>query len=129
MTSNLTDEAKLAVAGRYATASRSNDAELFRSLCTPECTTWHNFDGLEVSTDQTVRTIAWLHSAVAGLAWTDIALNPTPTGFVSQTIITGTGPGGPLQVHSCVIVTLNDAGLIVRAEEYLDTAQTAVLRG
>ena len=43
--------------------------------------------------------------------------------------MTGTGPGGPLEVHSCVIVTLNEAGLIVRAEEYLDTAQTAALRG
>ncbi len=129
MSVNLSNEAKLAVAARYATASRSNDAELFRSLCAPESVTWHNFDGLEVTTDQTVRTIAWLHSAIADLSWTDVALYPTPTGFVSQTIMTGTVPGGPLEVHSCVIVILNDAGLIVRAEEYLDTAQTAVLRG
>lgn len=125
----MSDEAKLAVAARYATASRSNDAELFRSLCSPESVTWHNFDGLEVTTGQTVRTIAWLHSAVANLSWTDVALYPTPTGFVSQTIMTGSAPGGPLSVHSCVIVTLNEAGLIMRAEEYLDTAQTAALRG
>lgn len=129
MSVNLSDEAKLAVAARYAKASRSNDAELFRSLCAPECTTWHHFDLLEVSTGHTVRTIAWLHSAVTNLSWTDVALYPIPTGFVSQTVMTGTAPGGPLSVHSCVIVTLNDAGLIVRAEEYLDTAQTAALRG
>ena len=72
MSENLSDEAKLAVA-RYATASRTNDAELFRSLCAPESVTWHNFDGLEVSTGHTVRTIAWLHSAVADLSWTDVA--------------------------------------------------------
>jgi hypothetical protein len=129
MSVNLSDEAKLGVAARYATASRSNDAELFRSLCAPEATTWHNFDGLEVTTGQTVRTIAWLHGAISNLLWNDVALYPTPTGFVSQTVMTGSAPGGPLLVHSCVIVTLNDAGLIVRAEEYLDTAQTAVLRG
>jgi ketosteroid isomerase-like protein len=129
MSMNLSDEAKLAIAARYAIASRTNDAELFRSLNAPESVTWHNFDGLEVSTEQTVRTIAWLHSAVANLVWTDVALLPTPNGFVSQTIMTGNAPGGPLSMHSCVVVTLNDVGLIVRAEEYLDTAQSAALRG
>ena len=91
--------------------------------------TWHNFDEIEVPTEKSVRTVAWLHKTVKDLTWTDVALSPTPTGFVSQTIITGTAPKGELRILSCVLVTLNDEGLITRVEEYLDPAQTAVLSG
>lgn len=126
---DLTDDEKLAIATRFAHASRSNDADAYRALCAPDAVTWHNFDEAEVGTEQTVKTVAWLHRAVAGLAWQDVALLPTTTGFVSQTIMTGTAPGGELRVHSCVIVTMNNDGLVTRVEEYLDTAQTAALRG
>lgn len=129
MTQQLTDDAKLAIAKRFAAASRSNDADAYRALCAPGAVTWHNFDDAEVDTEQTVRTVAWLHRTVAGLIWHDVALAPTPTGFVSQTIMTGAAPGGELRVHSCVVVTLDGDGRVVRVEEYLDPAQTAVLRG
>lgn len=129
MTLALSDDDKLAIARRFAAASRENDAEAYAALCTASSVTWHNFDGLEVPTDTTVRTVAWLHRTVPDLAWTDVALHPTPTGFVSQTVMTGTAPGGALNVHSCVVVTLDDDGLVARVEEYLDPGQTAVLAG
>lgn len=97
-------------------------------MCAPGAVTWHNFDGVEVATEQTVRTLEWLHRTVPDVAWQDLAVLPTPTGFVSQTLMTGTAPGGPLHVHSCVVVTLDDDGLVTRIEEYLDSAQMAVLR-
>ena len=123
------DDDRLAIAAEFARASRTNDADLYRSLCAPDAITWHNFDELEVDTEQTVRTVAWLHRTVPDLEWSDVSLLATPTGWVSQTVIRGTAPGGPLRVHSCVIVTLNDDGLVQRVEEYLDPSQTAVLRG
>lgn len=129
MTGQLSDDDKLAIAERFAAASRQNDGVAYAALCAPGAVTWHNFDGLEVGTEQTVRTVAWLHRTVPNLAWTDMALYPTPTGFVSQTVMTGTAPGGELRVHSCVIVTLDDEGLVSRVEEYLDPTQTAVLSG
>jgi uncharacterized protein len=129
MTVTLSDDDKLAIAARFAAATRTNDAETYAAMCAPGATTWHNFDELEVTTEQTLRTIAWLHRTVADLAWIDVALHPTASGFVSQTILTGTAPGGAMRAHSCVVVTLNDDGLVTRVEEYLDTAQTAVLRG
>ena len=126
---SLSDERKLAIAAQFATASRTNDAEAYRALCAADAVTWHNFDDVEVTTEQTVRTVAWLHRTVPDLTWTDVALHLTPTGWVSQTVMTGTAPGGSLRVHSCAIVTLDAAGLVTRVEEYLDPSQTAVLRG
>jgi ketosteroid isomerase-like protein len=123
------DAEKLAIAERFAAASRANDGDAYRALCAPDAVTWHNFDDAEVTTEQTVRTVAWLHRTVPDLAWSDVAFHLTPTGWVSQTVMTGTAPGGPLRVHSCVIVTLGEGGLVARVEEYLDPAQTAELRG
>jgi ketosteroid isomerase-like protein len=125
----LSDAEKLSIAERFAAASRTNDAEAYRALCAPDAVTWHNFDDAEVTTEQTLRTVAWLHRTVPDLTWTDVAFHLTPTGWVSQTFMTGTAPGGPLRVHSCVIVTLGEGGLVTRVEEYLDPTQTAVLRG
>jgi ketosteroid isomerase-like protein len=118
----------LALAVRFAAASGANDADAYRAMCAPGATTWHNFDDADVDTEQTVRTVAWLHRTVPDLAWTAVATRPTPTGWVSQSIMTGTAPGGPMRVHSCVVVTLDADGLVSRVEEYLDPAQTAVLR-
>lgn len=126
--STLSDEQKLAAADRFAAASRGDDADALRSLFAPDATTWHNFDERDVDTEQSLRSNAWLQRAVPDLTWQDLAVHPTPSGFVSQSILTGTAPGGPLRLHSCLVVTLNDAGLITRIEEYLDSAQTAVLR-
>jgi uncharacterized protein len=128
MTDLLSDDDKLAIAERFAAASRGNDAAAYTAMCAPGAVTWHNFDDVEVSTEQTVQTIAWLHRTVSGLAWTDVALTATPNGFVSQTVMTGSAPGGDLRVHTCVVVTLDDDGRVTRVEEYLDSRQTAVLR-
>jgi ketosteroid isomerase-like protein len=125
----LSDDDKLAIAARFGATSRDNDADAYAAMCAPGAVTWHNFDEIEVPTEQTVRTVAWLHRTVPDLSWTDVAVHPTPTGFVSQSIMAGTAPGGPLRVHSCVVVALDDRGLVTRVEEYLDPAQTAVLRG
>jgi ketosteroid isomerase-like protein len=129
MADHLSDDDKLAIARRFAQASRTNDREAYAALCAPGATTWHNFDAAEMTTEQTLRTIGWLHRTVTDLAWTDVSLLPTPRGFVSQTIMTGTVKERPLRVHSCVVVTLDADGLVAHVEEYLDTAQTAVLAG
>jgi uncharacterized protein len=127
MTLSLSDSEKLAVADRYLKASRGGDREDFLAQWAPGATIWHNFDERNISPEQTAKTIAWLEKKVPDLGWSDVSLFATPDGFVSQQIMTGTAPGGALRVLSCVIVTLNDDGLVVRLEEYLDQAQTSVL--
>ena len=124
----LDDGAKLAVAERYAAATRGNDTAAFLALCTSDAVTWHNTDDRAEPIENTAKGMAWLHRKVLDLAWTDVALLPTSTGFVSQTVMTGTAGGGPLRIHSCLIVTLNDDGLVTRIDEFLDPTQTAPLR-
>ena len=127
--SALSDTEKLAAAERFKTASRGDDPAAMASVVAPGAVTWHNFDEVEVTQEQSARTSAWLRRTVPDLGWTDLATLPTSEGFVVQSILTGTAPGGPLRLHSCLVVTLDHDGLITRIDEYLDTAQSAVLRG
>ncbi len=127
MTTRLSDADKLALAAAYSRASATNNADALRSLSAPNAVTWHNFDEVEVTTEQTIRTIGWLHRTVDDLHWIDVSVQATATGWVSQSILAGAAPGGALRAHSCVVVTLDEQGKVVRTDEYLDPAQLAVL--
>jgi hypothetical protein len=64
-----------------------------------------------------------LRKTVPDINWGDVAILPTSTGFVWQAVSSGTGPGGPLRAHSCMVVTLSVAGRVARTDEYVDSAQ------
>jgi uncharacterized protein len=128
MIEHLGDMDKLSVAAAFAAASRANDPEALRALSAPGAVTWHNFDEVEQSTDDVVRSLGRMHHIVDGLTWTDVAVKATTDGFVWQSILSGAAPGGTLRVHSCIVATLDADAKIVRVDEYLDTRQVAVLR-
>ena len=90
--------------------------------------TWHNFDGLGVSVDDSLKALAWLHRRVPDLRLDDVRATATADGFVVRWTMAGTTPGGALRLHSCVLVELSPAGKVSRAAEYVDSAQLAVLR-
>jgi len=125
----LDDQAKLAIQASYAAASRAGDLDALAALSEPGAVVWHNHDDAVVSLAQTGRTLRWLHKVVRGLDWIDVAVLPTPEGFVWRAILTGTAPGGPLRVPTCMVVTLSEAGLISRLDEYLDAAALTPLQG
>jgi ketosteroid isomerase-like protein len=124
----VTGDEKLAVAEAYRAATAANDADALRALHEPDARTWHNFDGVSVSVDDGARSLAWLHRRVTDLQLDDVRLIPTAEGFLARWTLTGNAPGGPLRLHSCVVVELSPAGKVARAAEYLDSAQLAVLR-
>jgi ketosteroid isomerase-like protein len=125
----VTDDDKRRVAAAYAAATRAGDAEAIAVLCEPDAVTWHNHDAAEVDVDRSGRTLRWLHRTVPDVAWEDVAVTTTATGFVWQAVLTGTAPGGPLRAHTCMVVTLSASGRVIRTEEYLDSAALARLSG
>jgi ketosteroid isomerase-like protein len=125
----LSDEDKLAVQKSYADASRRGDVDAIAALTEPDAVVWHNHDDVTISAEQSRKTVRWLHTTMPDVAWQDVAVLPTPNGFVWRSIMTGTAPGGPLRVHTCVVATLSDAGKVARMEEYLDSAALRPLTG
>ncbi len=125
----LSDTEKLQIAEAYIAASRTNDPVALAAVCSADSITWHNFDEVEVGPAQSAKALGWIHRTVPDITWTTLALTATSDGFVWQSVLGGTAPGGPLHCHSCIVATLNDDGKISRIDEYLDTAQTKPLRG
>jgi hypothetical protein len=111
----------------YAAATRAGNGEAMLAMSEPDAVVWHNYDQVAISTERSNRALAWLHRTVPDAHWTDVAVLPTPEGFVWRSVLTGTAPAGALRVHSCIIVTLSGAGKVLRSDEYLDTAALAVL--
>lgn len=121
--------ANLEVARAYCDASRRGDVEAFMALARDDAVVWHNADQSEEPLIKSARTLGWLHRTVDDLAWTDVSLIGTAEGFLWRAVLTGKAPGGPLEAHTCVIVTLDDDKQIARVDEYLDSTQVGVLRG
>jgi ketosteroid isomerase-like protein len=121
------DADKRRVAAAYAMATRAGDVEALAAISEDDAVVWHNHDDVEVSLERSARTLRWLHRTVTDLAWNDVALTLTADGFVWRTLLTGTAPGGPFRAHSCAVVTLSEAGRVVRTDEYLDAAALAPL--
>jgi ketosteroid isomerase-like protein len=125
----LTDDEKLAVQKAYADASRRGDLDALAALSEPDAVVWHNNDDAVVSAEQSRKTVRWLHRTMPDVSWEDVAVRPTPDGFVWQSVMSGTAPGGVVRVHTCVVVTLSDAGKVARTDEYLDSAALRPLTG
>jgi len=124
----ISDVEKLAVAHRYAAATRAGDADALEAVCDPDAVVWHNFDNAAVSAERAARTLRWLHGSAPDVCWTDVAMLATSSGFVWQALLTGTARGGSFAAHSCMVVTLSDRGLVVKTEEYIDPAALSALR-
>ncbi|MCU4185301.1 nuclear transport factor 2 family protein [Acidiferrimicrobium sp. IK] len=119
----------MALAATYAAATRAGDIDALRACCEPDAVVWHNYNAVEVSMEQANKTLAWLHRKVTDLDWRDVAVLPTPSGFVWQAVMTGKAAGGALEAHTCMVATVSLAGRVTRLEEYLDLGATSVLHG
>ena len=123
------DASALDVAERLFTAIGHGDIDAVRACYADEIVVWHNNDGLEQTRDQHLRTLAWVIKNVSDRRYEEIRRQLTPTGFVQQHVLRGTAPNGKLlEVPACIVFTVVD-GKITRLDEYLDSAQTAVLLG
>jgi ketosteroid isomerase-like protein len=119
----------MSLASAYADATRRGDVEAVVSMHEPDGVVWHNFDDTDIAVAQMVKTLQWLHRRAPDVAWDDVAVLATRTGFVWQAVVHGTGPGGPFRAPTCMVVTLSPAGKVSRVEEYIEPAALAALRG
>ena len=119
----------LELADRFFTAIPKGDLETVRAIYAPDALIWHNNDQTTQSVEQNLQVLAWVTKNIAGLRYEEIRRHVTPGGFVQQHVLRGTAPNGkPLEVPACILCSVKD-GRITRLDEYLDSAQIAVLRG
>lgn len=111
-----------AIAKRLFAAIEAGDIAAVEKLYAPAIVIWHNYDGVEQSLSENLRTLRWLTRNATDLRYEEIRLQETPRGFVQQHVLRATGPGGVrLEIPACMVGTVND-GQITRIDEYLDSA-------
>jgi uncharacterized protein len=114
---------------RYAAAVVNGDDDAMRAICDPEVEIWHNTDGVTQSLEDNIRLGQWLRRKVPGISFTQVQLLVTDEGFVQRHRMRGQlAEGAVFDVPSCLVATVSVEGLIVRVEEYLDSAALAPLR-
>jgi uncharacterized protein len=120
----------LSVAACYAEATAVGDTEALRDLYEPDAVVWHNIDGRVRPKEHSLKVRRWLTDNLGEIGFEDVRHTATPTGFVTQQVVTATGAGGErARVASCLVVTLSPAYRICRVDEYLDSAQLRPLAG
>jgi ketosteroid isomerase-like protein len=112
---------------RFMAAIMAGDIDTVRSLYHPEAKVWHNFDQVSQTVDENMRVLSWMTRRVKELRYDEVRRVETPEGFAQQHVLRGVAPNGEkLEDPAAIFCTIED-GLITRLEEYLDSAQTAVL--
>jgi ketosteroid isomerase-like protein len=117
-------------AERLFSAIERGDVDAIRAVYAPDEKIWHNFDGVEQSAEENLAVLAWVVKNIAEVAYTEVRRSPTATGLVQQHVMRGRmkKSGHEIAIPACIVCTVK-GGRITRLDEYLDSAQTAALRG
>jgi len=120
-------EAMLELAKRFVGAIERGDTDAVKACYHPDARIWHNNDSIEQTVDENMRVLGWMARTLPTRQYDVRHLDALPDGFVQQHVLRATLPnGGTWELPACVIVRVRD-GLIVRLDEYLDSAHVAKL--
>jgi len=116
------------LADRLMAAIERGDVPAAAACYAPDARIWHNFDGLAQSVDENMRSLAWMDKRQLNRKYEIVSRDTFAGGFVQQHVLTGTlNNGESFRMPACIVVRVRD-GLIVRLDEYLDTAHAKALR-
>lgn len=113
---------------RLIDAIVAGDTDAVRAAYHPDARIWHNFDQVEQTVDENVATLTWFVRAMPERRYEDVIRHPIEGGLVQQHVVRGTAANGSeVEIPACLIVQVDDDGLITRIEEYVDSGAAAVL--
>ena len=112
---------------RYMGAIQSGDTDAVRACYAPDAKLWHNTDGIEQTVEENMKLLGWMIRAVPVRNYRIVRREALADGFVQQHVLEATLPNGELwTMDACAVVRIKD-GVIVRLDEYIDSAQFKTL--
>jgi ketosteroid isomerase-like protein len=117
-----------AFAERFMDALNVGDAAAVKAFYTDDATIWHNFDNHDQPLADNLKMLEWFVRKAPGRRYRVLRREIVPGGWFQQHVLEAQLPNGrEMKLYACCVITL--AGdRIRRIEEYVDPAQTAVLR-
>lgn len=123
----MTPQDYLDFAARYMGAIQSGDTDVVRACYAPDAKLWHNTDGIEQTVEENMKLLGWMIRYIPVRNYRIVHREALADGFVQQHVLEATLPGGePWTMDACAVVRIKD-GVIVRLDEYIDSAQFKAL--
>ncbi len=112
----------------WATVSEEHDTNKFQTVLHDDFVMWYNFDPQDRSRAEFIETLKSAHAIFSNQKNENARVTVTEEGFVLQATMTGILDGVPISSPYCFIAQIKD-GLIIRGDEYFDTAQLSKRAG
>lgn len=106
----------------WAKVSEEHDTDKFQTALHQDFVMWYNFDPIERTRAEFIQTLKDAHAMFFDQKNEDVRITLTDEGFVLQATMTGVLAGEPISSPYCFVAKVQD-GLVIRGEEYFDTAQ------
>jgi ketosteroid isomerase-like protein len=117
----------LAFADRFIGAIERGDADAVRACYAPDARIWHNTDKREQTVEQSLRSIDWFARKLPERKYRVQHREALKDGFLQQHVLEAVLPDGTAwSLNACVVARMQN-GVIVRLDEYLDSAEAAAL--
>lgn len=113
------------VATALMAALEAGDTDALAALYAPDVAVWHNYDRIEQTGAESVRTLAWMTRRVRGMRYENVRRVIVEDGFVQQHVMSATDPAF---TAPCMLRVWCREDRIIRIEEYLDSADVAAVR-
>lgn len=115
------------LADRVMRAIERNDRDAVADCYAPDARIWHNFDGVEQTVPENLKTLAWMDGRLKNRRYEIISRHAFDGGYVQRHVLHGTlTSGNAFKMPACLVVTVKD-GKIAYLAEYLDTAHSRAL--
>ncbi|WP_319431493.1 nuclear transport factor 2 family protein [Mycobacterium sp. RTGN5] len=115
-------------ADRLFAAISAGDVAAVAAQWSDDVTVWHQGDTRDNDKARALRVIEWYVRATTHRRYEVLDRQVFDGGFVQQHILhSTTGRGDEVTLRVCLIVKMNEDGLIQRIDEYLDPAELAPL--
>jgi ketosteroid isomerase-like protein len=123
----MTPQDYIAFAKSFIGAIQAGDPDTVRACYHPDARIWHNNDGIEQTVDENMRVLRWFMRTLPDRHYRVLRVEALSDGFLQQHVLEATLPDGTAwAMDACVVVRMKD-GLIVRLDEYIDSAKAAEL--
>lgn len=124
----MTPQDYLDFAERFVGAIQRGDVDAVRACYAPDAKLWHNNDGVEQTVDQNMKVLDWFIRTLPDRNYRVIRREALSDGFLQQHVLEATLPDGTKwAMDACCVIRMKN-GLIVRLDEYIDSAQSGALR-
>ncbi len=114
------------LADRFFAAIMTGDLDTVRTLYDVQLEVWHNYDELNQTKEQNLRSLQWFTATLGPLQYVEVQRTVLPDGFWQQHVTELRRDGVTTRIPAALRAFYRN-GKIVRIEEYLDPAPVNAL--